>query len=134
MAGVNRVILIGNLGKDPELRYFPDGTAVCNFSIATSEEWKDKTTGEKKSKTEWHKIVVFKKLAEVCGRYLHKGSQCYIEGKLQTRSYEKDGVTHYTTEIVANDMRMLGGKPQDQQRDQAQDAPPQDVPEDDIPF
>ena len=109
MAGVNKVILIGNLGRDPEMRYFSDGTAVANFSIATSDEWKDKNTGEKKEKTEWHRIVVFRQLAEICGKYLTKGKQVYIEGKLQTRSWEKDGVTRYTTEIVANEMRMLGG-------------------------
>lgn len=110
MAGINKVILIGNLGRDPEMRYFQDGTAVANFSIATSEEWKDKNSGEKKSKTEWHKIVVFRQLAEICGKYLTKGKQVYIEGKLQTRSWEKDGATLYTTEIVASEMRMLGGR------------------------
>lgn len=111
MAGVNKVILIGNLGADPEVRYFQDGTAVANFNIATSEEWKDRNTGEKRSKTEWHRIVAFRRLAEICGEYLTKGKQIYIEGKLQTRSYEKDGTTRYITEIVADSMRMLGPRP-----------------------
>jgi single-strand DNA-binding protein len=110
MAGVNKVILIGNLGKDPEVRYTPDGTAVANFSIATSEEWKDKNTGEKKERTEWHRIVAWRKLGEICGQYLSKGRQVYVEGKLQTRSWEKDGVTRYTTEIIASDVRFLGTK------------------------
>ncbi len=110
MAGVNKVILIGNLGKDPEVRYTPDGTAVANFSIATSEEWKDKNTGEKKERTEWHRIVAWRKLGEICGQYLSKGRQVYVEGKLQTRSWEKDGVTRYTTEILASDVRFLGTK------------------------
>ncbi|MEA3279579.1 MAG: single-stranded DNA-binding protein [Thermodesulfobacteriota bacterium] len=108
MAGVNKVILIGNLGNDPEVRYTPDGTAVANFSIATSEEWKDKQTGEKKERTEWHRIVAWRKLGEICGQYLSKGRQVYVEGKLQTKSWEKDGVTRYTTEIVASDVRFLG--------------------------
>lgn len=142
MAGVNKVILIGNLGRDPEMRYFPDGTAVANFSIATSEEWKDKTTGEKKSKTEWHKIVARRQLAEICGKYLSKGRQVYIEGKIQTRSWEKDGVTHYITEIVASEMRMLGAKDggdnyRSAESDYGQGAPQEPFPEepgDDIPF
>lgn len=110
MAGVNKVILIGNLGNDPEVRYTPDGTAVANFSIATSDEWKDKNTGEKKERTEWHRIVAWRKLGEICGQYLSKGRQVYVEGKLQTRSWEKDGVTRYTTEILASDVRFLGTK------------------------
>jgi single-strand DNA-binding protein len=111
MAGVNKVILVGNLGRDPEMKYTPDGTAIANFSIATSDEWKDKTTGEKKTKTEWHRIVAFRRLAEICGEYLKKGSQVYIEGKLQTRSWEdKEGNKRYTTEVVANQMQMLGGR------------------------
>ncbi|MBI5888959.1 MAG: single-stranded DNA-binding protein [Deltaproteobacteria bacterium] len=107
---INKVILIGNLGKDPEVRYTPGGKAVCNFSIATSESWvKD---GQKTEKTEWHKIVTFDKLAEICGQYLAKGRQVYIEGKIQTRSWDdKDGTKKYMTEIIANTMKMLGSAP-----------------------
>jgi single-strand DNA-binding protein len=109
--GINKVILIGNLGKDPEIKYFPDGTAVANFTIATSESWDDKATNEKKERTEWHRIVAFRRLAEICGEYLHKGKQTYIEGKLQTREWEdKDGNRRWTTEIVAQNMQMLGPK------------------------
>lgn len=108
MAGINKVILIGRLGNDPEVRYTQDGAAVANFSIATSDEWTDKGTGEKKERTEWHRIVAWRKLGELCGEYLSKGKQVYIEGKLQTRSWEKDGVTRYTTEIVASDVQFLG--------------------------
>jgi len=110
MSGINKVILIGRLGRDPEVRYTPDGAAIANFSIATSEEWKDKTSGEKKERTEWHRIVAFRKLGEICGEYLSKGRQVYVEGRLQTRSWEKDGVTRYTTEIVASDVQFLGGR------------------------
>lgn len=108
--GVNKVILIGNLGRDPEIRYTQDGQAVVNFPMATTMEWRDKATGEKRDKTEWHRIVAFRKLAEICGEYLSKGRQVYIEGRLQTRSYEQEGVTKYITEVVANDMQMLGTK------------------------
>ena len=108
--GVNKVILVGHLGKDPEMRYTQDGTAICNFSMATSQEWKDKSSGEKREKTEWHRLVAFRKLAEICGEYLVKGKQVYIEGRLQTRSWEQEGVTKYMTEVVINDMQMLGGK------------------------
>lgn len=108
--GVNKVILVGNLGRDPEIRYTQDGQAVVNFTLATSMEWRDKATGEKRDKTEWHRIVAFRKLAEICGEYLSKGKQVYIEGRLQTRSWEQDGVTKYITEVVANDMQMLGAK------------------------
>jgi len=142
MSGINKVILIGRLGRDPEVRYTPDGAAVANFSIATSEEWKDKATGEKKERTEWHRIVAFRKLGEICGEYLSKGRQVYVEGRLQTRSWEKDDVTKYTTEIVASDVQFLGS------RDSANsDEPPlntqvSDTPkssgsdkiDDDIPF
>ena len=110
MSGLNKVMLIGRLGRDPELRYTPSGLAIANFSIATSEQWKDKDSGEKKERTEWHRIVVFGKLGELCGEYLAKGRQAYIEGRLQTRSWEKDGVTRYTTEIVASDIQFLGAK------------------------
>jgi single-strand DNA-binding protein len=108
--GINKVILIGNLGRDPEIRYTQDGQAVVNFTLATTLEWRDKATGEKRDKTEWHRIVAFRKLAEICGEYLSKGRQVYIEGRLQTRTYEQDGVTKYITEVVANDMQMLGSK------------------------
>jgi len=110
MAGINKAIVVGRLGRDPEVRYTPDGTAVANFSVATSQEWRDKNTGEKKELTEWHRIVAFRRLAEICGEYLSKGRQVYVEGRLQTRSWEKDGVTRYTTEIVANDVQFLGGR------------------------
>jgi len=108
--GLNKAILIGRLGKDPEIRYTQDGRAVANFTIATNEEWKDKNTGEKKERTEWHRIVAFGKLGEICGEYLGKGKLVYLEGRLQTRSWEQDGVTKYTTEIVAGDMQMLEAK------------------------
>ena len=111
MAGINKAILVGNLGADPEVRYMQDGTAVANFNIATSESWKDKTTGEKRDKTEWHRIVAFRRLGEICGEYLSKGKQVYIEGKIQTRQWEdKDGNKRYTTEIVASQMQMLGSR------------------------
>jgi single-strand DNA-binding protein len=111
MAGVNKCIIVGNLGRDPEMRYMPDGAAVANFSVATSEDWKDKNTGEKREKVEWHKIVVFRNLAEICGKYLVKGKQVYIEGKIQTREWQdKDGNKRWTTEIVAQFMQMLGNK------------------------
>jgi len=111
MSGINKVILIGNLGQDPEVRYTPDGTAVANFSIATSEEWKDKNSGEKRERTEWHRIVAWRRLGEICGEYLSKGRQVYIEGRIQTRSWEdKDGNKRFTTEIVASDVQFLGGK------------------------
>ncbi len=109
--GVNKVILVGNLGKDPEVRYMSNGNAVCNVTLATSESWKDKQTGEQKDKTEWHNIVFYRRLAEIAGEYLKKGSQVYIEGKLQTRKWEdKSGNDRYTTEIIANEMQMLGSR------------------------
>ncbi|HYF69795.1 MAG TPA: single-stranded DNA-binding protein [Ohtaekwangia sp.] len=110
MSGVNKVILIGRLGKDPEVRNLDNGAVVANFSIATSESYKDRTTGEKKEITEWHNIVMWRGLAEISQKYLHKGDMVYIEGKLRTRSWEKDGVTRYTTEIVADNMNMLSPK------------------------
>ena len=111
MSGVNKVLLIGRLGRDPEVRYTPDGTAIANFSIATSEEWKDKKTGEKQERTEWHRIVAFRRLGEICGEYLSKGRQVYVEGRLQTRDWQdKDGNKRYTTEIVASQMQMLGSR------------------------
>jgi single-strand DNA-binding protein len=110
MAGVNKVILVGRLGRDPEVSYTASGMAVAKFSLATSEERKDKTTGEKKERTEWHRITAFGKLGEICGEYLAKGRQVYVEGRLQTSSYEKDGVTRYSTDIIASEMQMLGGR------------------------
>lgn len=105
--GVNKVILIGNLGRDPEVRYMPNGQAVANVTLATSEAWKDKNTGEQQERTEWHRVVFFRRLAEIAGEYLKKGSRIYVEGKLQTRKWDKDGQTHYTTEVVASEMQML---------------------------
>lgn len=110
MSGVNKVILVGRLGKDPEVRHLDNGSVVANFSIATSESYKDKQTNEKKEITEWHNIVAWRGLAEVVEKYAHKGDMMYIEGKLQTRSWEKDGVTRYTTEIVAGSIQLLGNK------------------------
>ena len=115
MAGVNKVILIGNLGRDPEIRYSQQGVAVVNFPIATSEQWTDKNTGEKQEKTEWHRVVAFGKPAEILEKYLSKGRQVYIEGRLQTRNYEKDGQTHYMTEVVATNFQFLGGGRADNQ-------------------
>lgn len=109
--GINKVILIGNLGKDPEVRYMPSGGAVANLTVATSESWKDKKTGENQDKTEWHRVVMFNRLGEIAGEYLKKGSKVYIEGKLQTRKWQnKDGQDQYTTEIVANEMQMLDSR------------------------
>ena len=111
MAGINKVILVGNLGKDPEVRYLEGGTAVANFPIATSETFKDRTSGERKTNTEWHNIVVWRGLAELVEKYLKKGSKIYVEGKLKTRSWkDQDGNTRYTTEIVADNLTMLGGR------------------------
>ncbi|MQY52291.1 single-stranded DNA-binding protein [Rhodocyclus tenuis] len=111
MASVNKVIIVGNLGKDPETRYLPNGDAVCNITVATSESWKDKSSGEKKEITEWHRIVFFRRLAEIAGQYLKKGSSVYIEGRIRTRKWQdKDGQDRYTTEIEATEMQMLGGR------------------------
>lgn len=148
MAGVNKAIVVGHLGQDPEIRYMSDGTAVANFSVATSETWKDKQTGEKKERTEWHRIVAWRGLGELCGKYLSKGRQVYVEGRLQTRSWEKDGVTRYTTEIVASDVQFLGSRDDSGGRarpagqtsnnyasDRGYPEPPMpDRQEDDIPF
>lgn len=143
MASVNRVHLIGNLTRDPEVRFMPNQDAVCNFAIATSETWKDKA-GVKQEKTEFHNIVMYRKLAEIAGEYLKKGRQVYIEGRLQTRKWEKDGVTRYSTEIIADQMQMLGGKDSGTKTDSVQAgtemaAPvqsrsPFDILDDDIPF
>lgn len=148
--GVNKVILIGNLGQDPEVKYMPSGDAVANVSLATTESWKDKQTGEQVEKTEWHRLVFFKRLAEIAGEYLRKGSQVYIEGNLQTRKWQdKSGNDRYTTEIRVREMQMLGGRGggdaggRDFQGGGQQSAPsaqpsaaPQPEPEfdDDIPF
>jgi len=110
MSGVNKVILVGRLGKDPEVRNLENGVTVTNFTVATSESYKDKTTGDKKEITEWHNIVLWRGLADVAAKYLHKGDMVYIEGKLRTRSWEKEGVTRYTTEIVGDNMTMLSTK------------------------
>lgn len=109
--GVNKVILVGNLGKDPEVRYAPNGGAIANITLATSESWKDKTSGEKQERTEWHRVVFFGRLGEIAGEYLKKGSQIYVEGSLRTRKWQdKEGKDRYTTEIVANEMQMLGSR------------------------
>lgn len=160
MRGVNKVILVGTCGQDPEVRYLPNGTAVTNLSLATSEAWTDKQTGQKVEKTEWHRVVLFGKVAEIAGEYLRKGSQCYIEGKLKTREWEKDGIKRYSTEVhvdINGTMQLLGGRPdsqgggQQQQRQpqqqrqqprqqqrqapqQSQQAAPPDDFDDDIPF
>ena len=113
-AGVNKVILVGHLGRDPEVRYTQDGRPICNFTMATTEQWRDKNTGERRDKTEWHRVVVFGKLAEICGEYLSKGRQVYIEGKLQTRKWQgQDGQDRWTTEVVVDisgTMQMLGSR------------------------
>ncbi len=155
--GVNKVILIGNLGQDPEVKYMPNGGAVTNVTIATSESWKDKNTGEQKENTEWHRVVFFRRLAEIAGEYLKKGSKVYIEGKLQTRKWQdQSGNDRYTTEIIANEMQMLdsrgggggggGGGNFNQSPSQSSGAAPQQQPasapagggmgdfDDDIPF
>lgn len=143
MASVNKAIIVGTLGRDPEIRYMQNGDAACNLSVATSESWKDKS-GEKQERTEWHRISMFGKLAEIAGQYLAKGSSVYLEGKLQTRKWtDKDGVDKYTTEIIADRMQMLGGKEQrhGQQQEQRQESqqsrqqrPTADSFDDDIPF
>jgi len=124
--GVNKVILIGNLGQDPEVKYMPNGNAVANITVATSESWKDKNTGEQVDKTEWHRVVFFRRLAEIVGEYLKKGSKIYIEGKLQTRKWQdKNGADHWTTEVIASEMQMLdsrGGGSSD--FNQSQDSAP----------
>ena len=147
--GINKVILIGNLGQDPEVRYMPNGGAVCNITVATSETWKDKNTGEQQERTEWHRVVMFRRLAEIAGEYLKKGSKVYLEGKLQTRKWQdQQGQDRYTTEIVADEMQMLdsrgGGSadfassqsraPASQPASQPQSAQADNGFEDDIPF
>lgn len=147
MSSINKVILIGRIGADPETRFMPNGDAVCNLTVATSESWKDKTTGEKREATEWHRVVIFRKLAEIAGQYLKKGSLVYLEGSLKTRKWQdKEGVERYTTEIVCDEMKMLGGKPGQSDGDGERSAPARchvpakpasnsmDDLEDDIPF
>lgn len=127
--GINKVILVGSLGQDPEVRYLPNGNAVCNISLATSEQWTDKQSGQKVERTEWHRITLFGKVAEITGEYATKGSQLYIEGKLQTREWEKDGIKRYTTEIIVDQngtMQLLGGGRRSQQ---GADQPPAQQPE-----
>ncbi len=140
MRGINKTIIVGNLGQDPDTRYLPSGSAVTNISVATSESWKDKQTGEQKDRTEWHKVTMFGRLAEIAAEYLRKGSQVYIEGKLQTDKWQdKDGNDRYTTKIIANQMQMLGSRQGQTQSAPSSKpaAPPQSHPEDfddDIPF
>ena len=148
MAGVNKVIIVGNLGADPETRYMPSGGAVTNIRVATSENWKDPKSGEKQERTEWHRIVLFNRLGEVAGQYLRKGAKVYIEGSIRTNKWQdQDGKDRYTTEIIASQMQMLDGKggssgapmPQEQAQSQAQAQPaaaaqPQAAFDDDIPF
>ena len=111
MASVNKVIIIGNLGKDPEVRYMPSGSAICNITVATSRQWKDKTSGERQEETEWHRITFFDRMAEIAGEYLKKGKPVYVEGRLKTRKYtDKDGVEKYATDIVATEMQLLGSR------------------------
>ncbi len=137
--GINKVVLVGSLGRDPETRYTADGKPITNFSIATSDSWTDKATGEKKESTEWHRIVIFGKLAEIAGQYLAKGKQVYIEGKLQTRKWQgQDGQDRYTTEVVVQGyggtMQMLGGRNDNHDDGYHDQSVPQDEPEGDIPF
>ena len=140
-SGINKVILVGNLGKDPDMRYTAGGDAVANLSIATSESWNDNQTGEKKEKTEWHRVVFFRRIAEVCGEYLKKGSSVYIEGSLRTRDWEDDqGNNRYTTEIIGRDMQMLGGRRSEDNMDQSPQMnssspqPEEGLIDDEIPF
>ena len=111
MASVNKVILIGNLGRDPEVRYAPSGSAICNVTLATSRQWKDKNSGERQEETEWHRVVFYDRLAEIAGEYLKKGRPVYVEGRLKTRKWtDKDGVEKYTTEVIADQMQLLGSR------------------------
>ena len=140
--GINKVILVGNLGRDPETRYLPSGGAVSNVSLATSRSWKDRDSGEQREKTEWHRIVFFNRLGEIAGEYLKRGSKVYVEGELRTREWEKEGQKHFTTEIVANEMQMLdskgGNTDFDTNNNPSSGAPSSlsstDIIDDDIPF
>ena len=133
MGGINKVILIGRLARTPEIRYTQNGTAVANFTIATSDEWVDKTTNEKKERVEWHRIVAWNKLGEICGEYLSKGRQVYIEGKLQTRSWVKDDIKRYITEIIVSNVQFLGKRSDDTTQDIPVGPEPK-MPDEDIPF
>lgn len=133
MSSVNKVVLLGRLGSDPEVRFTPGGQSVCNFRIATSESWNDKN-GQRQERTEWTGIVVWGKLAELCGQYLKKGAQAYVEGKLQTREWEKDGVKRYTTEVIAREVVFLGGKQGGGSRGPTQETEQDSGGSDDIPF
>ena len=140
--GINKVILVGNLGRDPETRYLPSGGAVTNVSLATSRSWKDRDSGEQKEKTEWHRVVFFNRLGEIAGEYLKRGSKVYVEGELRTREWEKEGQKHFTTEIVATEMQMLdskGGNSDFEKNNNSSIAAPSslsssDMVDDDIPF
>ena len=140
--GINKVILVGHLGQDPETRYMPSGGAVTNLRVATSESWKDKTTGDQQERTEWHNVAMFGRLAEIAAEYLRKGSQVYLEGRLRTRKWQdRDGNDRWTTEIIANEMQMLGGRPDSSAPARVAEAPaaapapgPADDLDDDIPF
>lgn len=135
MRGINKVIIVGNLGNDPEVRALPSGASVVNFSVATSKSWKDKRTGEQKEKTEWHNIVVFNKLAEIASQYLHKGSKVYLEGEIETRKWEdKSGNPRETKEIRAYELQMLDSKPASAPAPKPQPQQAEEFPEDDIPF
>ena len=143
MKGINKVIIVGTLGQDPEVRYLQSGAAVANLSVATTDSWKDKNTGEKQERTEWHRVALFGKLAEIAGEYLRKGSKAYFEGSLQTRKWQaQDGTDRYSTEVKVRDMQMLGGNPGGQtQQPAAQQPQPQrsqpragDFDDDPLPF
>ena len=133
--GLNKVLIIGNLGSDPEIKYTSSGSAVANLSIATSERWKDKNTGEQKEQVEWHRVVLFSRLAEIAEQYLKKGSKVFVEGKLQTRDWEdKEGKKRYTTEVIAKEMTMLDSRSGSDNAPQPKSSPPEDNIEEDIPF
>ena len=126
MAGINKVIIVGNLGNDPEIRTMPNGEMIANISVATSESWTDKNTGEKKTQTEWHRIVIYRKLAEIAAQYLHKGSQVYVEGRLKTRKWQdNNGQDRYTTEIQGDNVQMLGGRQDEPKQAKSSKAKPE---------
>ncbi len=145
-SGINKVILVGNLGQDPEVKYTAGGDAVTTLSLATSDSWKDKDTGENQERTEWHRVVLWRRLAEIAGEYLKKGSKVYIEGQLQTRKWEQEGQTRYTTEIVGRDMQFLDskgssendGRSIERQESKTKEKPPEipssEIDDEDIPF